>query len=119
MYEIKPRIFDGTKLVTVFDGIDTQCYCIGYHMLAKAIVLLKDSIDKAVFVRQYDEDIPVFEERILKMQQYIDENKADIHSMLMFVANTNESQSKEYIEMWLNKVESKIALAEEMSMQLA
>lgn len=119
MYEIKPRIFDGAKLVTVFDGVDTQCYCIGYHMLAKAIVLLKGDVDKAVFVRQYEnDDTDQFKKRVNKMQKYIDDNKEDIQSILVFVAGANDAQAKEYMEMVMDRIENAIALDEEMSMQL-
>ncbi len=119
MYEIKPRVFSGAKLVTVFDGVDTQCYCICYHTLAKAIVLLKGSMDKAVFVRQYDkDDTEQFKARINKVQKYIDNNKEDIKNILTFVAAIKDAQAKEYMKMAMDRIENAIALSEEMNTQL-
>ncbi len=118
MYEVKPRIFNGAKLVTVFDGTETQCYCIGYHMLAKAIVLLKGSMDKAVFVRQYEGDnTEQFEKRIANMQRYIDSHRDDIRDILIFAAGVSDVSIREYMEIMMDKIENEIAVDEEMSEQ--
>ncbi len=118
MYEIKPRIFNGAKLVTVFDGVETQCYCIGYHVLAKAIVLLKGGMDKAVFVRQYEsDDNESFEKRIANMQRYIDGHKEEVQSILMFVAGASDVHAQEFMEIVMDKIENTIAVDEEMSEQ--